>query len=210
MKRANPYFQAEFRRDRVHGPTFEDRMRELDLVKSQVATMDASKQAFWAENLEKVVRDDSSSEMRAQAVSAIAQLPGEAAVRALNAASADDVEKVRLAACLAWKERGGAAARDMLLSLATKSDETTSVRQAAVDGLAVFDEDEVHSSLALLLDDRSPAVQFQVAQSLKSMTGKDYGGDFEKWKQFMAGGNPEPPTEKTLTAQMLDYLPTWK
>jgi len=207
MKRANPYFQREFKKDRELGATFEDRLEHLDRLQAKLPTMDAAEQATWATQLEKIIRSDRSSEMRARAVTTIAQMPSEAAVRALNAASADDVEKVRLAACKAWKLRGDTAARDMLLSLAVKSSETTSVRQAALDGLSVFDHPDVRNQLTASLDDPSPAIQYQVAQTLKSMTGRDYGGDFESWKQYMAGNDVPEPAPKSMTAVIMEALP---
>lgn len=210
LKRANPYFQREFNKDKERGVTFENRLEHLDRLQAKLPTMDAAEQATWAASLEQIIRSDPSAEMRARAVKTIAKMPSEAAIRALNAASADDVEKVRLAACKAWKERGDAAARDMLLSLVAKGNETTSVRQAAVEGLGVFDEAEVRTQLTSLLDDASPAVQFQVTQSLKTMTGRDYGGDFESWKQYMAGVDVPVPEPQSMTAVIVDALPKWK
>ncbi len=193
LKRANPYFQSQWKKDRELGPIFEDRLAELELLRQQLATMPTEQQAAWVEQLSGIIQKDPSSEMRAQAVTTIAKIPSAAAVTALNYASGDDVDKVRLAACQAWKLRGDEPAKDMLLSLA-QTDESTSVRQAAIDSLSVFPDEEVKSALTQLLSDRSPAVQYQVAQSLKTITGRDYGGDFEAWKQFMAGQDvPEPP-----------------
>ena len=209
MKKMNPYFQSQWKKDRALGPTFTDRLAELDLLKSQLSGMGNDEQLQWAERLSNIIQSDPSSEMRARAVATIAQLPAASAVTALNYASGDEVEKVRLAACHAWKQRGDNAAQDMLLSLAEK-DESTSVRQAAIDGLSVFDGEEVKSTLTRLLSDRSPAVQFQVAQSLKVITGRDYGGDFDAWKQFMAGENiPEPP-QASLTERVWNALPSWQ
>lgn len=198
MKKANPYFQKQWKKDRELGPIFVDRLEELELLKGQLASMSAGEQEQWAAQLAAIVQKDPSSEMRARAVNTIAKIQSDTAVTSLNFASRDEVEKVRMAACKAWKLRGDNAAREMLLSLA-QADESTSVRQAAVDGLSVFKEDgEVRTALTNLLSDRSPAVQFQVAQSLKSMTGRDYGGDFDAWKRFMAGENvPEPPPLST-------------
>lgn len=198
MKKANPYFQKQWKKDRELGPIFVDRLEELELLKGQLYSMSASEQEQWTAQLAAIVQKDPSSEMRARAANTMAKIQSETAVTSLNFASRDEVEKVRLAACNAWKVRGDSAARDMLLSLA-QADESTSVRQAAIDGLSVFKEDgEVRAALTSLLSDRSPAVQYQVAQSLKSMTGRDYGGDFEAWKRFMAGENvPEPPPLST-------------
>ena len=209
MKKMNPYFQSQWKKDRELGPTFTDRLAELDLLQSQLARMPEAEQQQWTERLSRIIQKDPSSEMRARAVATIAQLPSATAVTALNYASGDDVEKVRLAACLAWKLRGGEAARDMLTSLA-ETDESTSVRQAAIDSLSAFELNEVKSTLTQLLSDRSPAVQFQVAQSLKTLTGRDYGGDFDAWKQFMAGEDvPEPP-QASLAERAWNALPSWQ
>ncbi len=210
MKKANPYFQSQWKKDRQLGPIFADRLDELELLTSQLPTMAAAEQTQWAEQLSSIIQKDPSSEMRARAVAAIAQLPFEVAVTALNFASGDEVEKVRLAACHAWKLRGDQPARDMLLSLA-QTDESTSVRQAAVDGLAVFKSDpEVQSTLTSLLSDRSPAVQYQVAQSLKTITGRDYAGDFDAWKRFMDGEDvPQPPPISTAE-RVWNSLPSWR
>lgn len=208
MKRANPYFQREFNKDRELGATFEDRLEHLDRLQAKLPQMDSAEQATWATQIEKIISSDPSSEMRARAVATVARMPSEAAVRALNAASVDDVEKVRLAACKAWKLRKDTAARDMLLSLANKSNESTSVRQAALDALSVFGEDAtVRTQMTSFLDDPSPAVQYQVAESLKVMTGRDYGGDFASWKQFMAGVDVPEPEPKSMTATILESLP---
>ena len=210
MKRMNPYFMSEWKKDRELGPVFEDRIAELELLKSKLPRMDAAEQDRWAQQIEQLVLNDPSPELRSQAALCLSQISSPAAIRALNAASADEVEKVRLMACKAWEQRGGNEARDMLMSLATKSDETTSVRKAAVNALASFDEPEVRSTLTNLIDDPSPAIQFQVADSLKTITGRDYGGDFESWKQFMAGQDVPEPQTKSMTARMWDALPSWR
>ena len=185
VKRMNPYFQSEWRKDRELGPTFEDRIEELRLLDQQIASMPPQEQQTWATRLEKVVSEDSSPEVRARAVQVIGKLPSEAAERALNVASTDEVEKVRMSACKAWKDHSGTAARDMLLSLAT-NDESNSVRQCAIESLATFNDAEVLRNMGTLLEDPSPAVQYQVAQSLERLTGEKLGGDIDGWKQYVA------------------------
>jgi len=210
LKKANPYFQSQWKKDRELGPVFSDRLQELELLKKQLPTMASSEQVPWAQQLSGIIQKDPSSEMRAQAVAAIALIQADTAVTALNFASGDDVEKVRLAACRAWKMRGDIPARDMLLSLA-QTDESSSVRQAAIDGLSVFPQDpEVKSALASLLNDRSPAIQFHVAQSLKTITGRDYQGDFEAWKRFMGGEDVPQPTPLSTAEKVWNSLPSWR
>ena len=189
IKRVNPYYLSKWKKDREVGPTFEDRLAELERLHQQVAALPESEQEQWAERLVKIVREDSSAEMRARSVRTIALIPSPTAERALNIASADDVEKVRIMACKAWAERGGSAARDMLLSLAS-TDDSNSVRQAAIDGLAEFNDPEVVRALGSLLDDSSPAVQHQTIRSLAAITGSDFNGDVGRWKEYVASAAP--------------------
>lgn len=186
LKRVNPYYTSQWDKDREHGPTYDDRYNELLFVKNRLPNMEPAEQAEWAERLATIVQTDVSAEIRAQAVASIGAINTPAATRALNAASSDDSEKVRLAACEAWKFHGGDAASDMLSSMATRSDETTSVRQAAIASLAAFPGANVQSTLSNLIDDRSPAIQYQVAQSLTEITGQELGGDIAAWKQYLA------------------------
>lgn len=206
MKKANPYYRAEWKRDEEYGTTFLQRLSELKLLRDRLPSMDPSEQLAWAGRLEQVIAKDPSPEFRTQAVAAIAMIPGEATIRALNVASADSTEKVRLAACNAWQQIGGPEARDMLMTLANKSSESTSIRQSAIEGLAQFNEAEVRETLALLLEDRSPAIQYQVTRSLAKLSGKDFGGDMQAWRDYLSGQDvPEPP--KSLTAKVLESAP---
>ncbi|GAB5402266.1 MAG: HEAT repeat domain-containing protein [Aureliella sp.] len=190
MKRVNPYYTSQWKKDREYGPTYEDRKTELVYVQNRLPSMEPAEQAEWADRLATLAQKDVSAEMRAQAIKAIGKLDSPAVTQALNAASSDDVEKVRLAACAAWQQHGGSAAIDMLSSIAMRKDETTSVRQAAIASLAAVDDADAIDTLGRLIDDPSPAIQFQVAQSLGEITGEQHGGDFAAWKQYLASRAP--------------------
>lgn len=193
MKSINPYYRNEWEKDRRLGTTFTERVDEITLLKSRLPSMEPTEQAKWADLLEKLVKSDPSPEMRSLACQTIANLPGDSAIRALNSASTDQSEKVRLMACAGWQSRGGTEARDMLLTMATNAKESPSVRRSAIAGLATFNDDEVKKTLAGILDDKSPALQYQTALSLKTITGRDYGGDIQAWRDFMSGNDvPEP------------------
>ena len=209
MKSVNPYYLREWEKDRQRGTTFSERVAEIRLLQSQLGRMQAVEHQEWAEKLQRIVRSDPSAEMRALAVQTLAEIPGPVTVAALNLASTDSSEKVRLAACEAWKAVGGDAARDMLLTMAGSGKESPSVRRAATAALGAFGNDaEVKSTLASLLDDKSPALQYQAALSLKQVTGRDYGGDIQAWREFMQGQDvPEP--ERSLMATFWETL-QWK
>lgn len=205
MKSMNPYYRNEWEKDRKLGTTFAERVDELTILKSRLPGMEPSEQATWSGLLEKLVKSDPSPEMRSLACQTIATVPGEAAVRALNSASTDPSEKVRLIACAGWRTRGGIEAKNMLLTMAANTKETPSVRRAAIAGLASFNDDEVKSTLARLLEDKSPALQYQTALSLKTITGRDYGGDIQSWRDYMSGQDVPQP-EKTLMATFWETM----
>lgn len=205
MKSANPYFINEWKKDSKYGVTYIERVDELKRLQQWLPNMEPSEQATWAERLEERIKKDASPEFRCLAVQTITAIDCPTTVRALNSASTDQAEKVRLAACEAWPKVGGKEARDMLLTLATNAKETPSVRRAAVASLAKFDDAEVRSTLANILDDKSPALQYQATVSLKQITGKDFGGDLQSWRDFMQGKDvPEP--EKGFMANVWETL----
>ncbi len=184
LKRINPYYMTEWRKDSDRAPTYHERIAELKALESQIAGMGPTEQEEWALRLEKLVKDDPSPEIRRQSVRCAAKITSQTSTRILNAASGDDVDKVRLAACDAWKDRQDEPAKAMLLSLA-KSDSESSVRQAAIEGLGQFEDPEVIRNLSTLLDDRSPAVVYNVTQSLANITGQEHGGNVQAWKNYL-------------------------
>ena len=188
MKKINPYYRAQWSADRKLGPTFQDRVDEVLYVQKRLPKMPVTEQQEWANKLEVMIREESSPELRRQAVAAISLIDSPVTEKALNTASGDDVEKVRLAACKGWTLRGGAPAKDMLMSLA-QADSSNSVRQQAIDGLSKFDDPEVVKSLAVLLDDSSPAIQERAIGSLASITGQEYGGNVDQWRRYIGDLN---------------------
>lgn len=209
MKQINPYYRKEWQKDRELGPTYAQRIEELELLESRLADYAPDDQLRWSMQLERIIESDPSPELRARAVQAIATIENDTVTRALNRASADDIEKVRMAAAKSWGQQKSAAAKDMLLSLAT-NDANNSVRAAAIRSLGNFEDPEVRQSLTTLIDDRSPAIQYEVAQSLVKLTGRDYGGDFASWKKFLGGEDVPEPQPKSMTAQALDYVNPWR
>jgi hypothetical protein len=199
MKSMNPYFRKQWKQDQEIATSFTDRVEEMLYLQGQLPSYDSAKQQQWAEVLSGIIKNDPSPEARTLAVQTICLVPGEITVRALNIASTDDVEKVRLAACQSWKTIGGPAARDMLLTLASNQQETPSVRRAAIANLSLFDESEVRNTLARFLDDKSPAIQYQTALTLKQLTGRDYGGDLQAWRDYMSGQDVPQPDSSLMT-----------
>jgi hypothetical protein len=50
-------------------------------------------------------------------------------------------------------------------------------------------------------------MQYVGVQSMKSLTGKDYGGDVAAWRQVAAGGNPPPPKPPSIAERVRSVSP---
>ena len=95
----------------------------------------------------------------------------------------------------AWGRRGGKESVDELCKL-LNSDSDMDVRLAAARALGQTKEKIAMPQLADALSDSDPAMQHRLVQSLKNVSGKDFGGDVEAWRQYAKG---EPVQEKPVS-----------
>ncbi len=213
LKEMNPYYRNQWKKDREIGPTYTERFEELRVLDRQITSYSPDDQERWVMQLEAIVSDDPSPEFRAQTLKTIAKVKSPTATRALNRASTDNSDKVRMAACKAWKMQNDAAARDMLLQMAVV-DSSSTVRMAAIESLSSFDDPEVRRGLANLLQEpntaKDPAMMFQIAQSLKEITGRDYGGDFDSWKRYLNGEDVPEPEKPSVLSATLNSMNPWR
>ena len=63
------------------------------------------------------------------------------------------------------------------------------------------------TALVVALDDRDPALQYVGIQSMKSITGKDYGGDVESWRLVATGGDPPAPKAPSIAERIRRAAP---
>jgi hypothetical protein len=59
--------------------------------------------------------------------------------------------------------------------------------------------------LAAALEEGDPAMQFRAVQSLRSVSGRDFGNDANAWREFANGGNPQP-APSSLVQRWLDWF----
>ncbi|MFO0920976.1 MAG: HEAT repeat domain-containing protein [Pirellulales bacterium] len=204
MKKANPYFRKQWEEDRALGPTFDDRMNEMQLLRSQISQMDAEEQRRWLESLEKIFANDPSPDMRRQVAMACATIQDPKAFMLLQKAAQDDSDKVRLAACKSLAKQNTSEALALIGKIAT-TDESTSVRVAAINAISNYEGEEAKRWLAKTIQDRSPSIQYQSTVSLAKVTGENLGGDVALWKRYLNGEAVEGP-KATLADQMGSML----
>jgi|GEM_PF-1192180 len=163
--------------------------------------------------------------MRREAVDALAKIPHADRDRFLEEIARDDNPYVRMSALEALGNTYSGSEEDLtavLLSRA-KTDPDRDVRITSVrilgdvtpkvPGRNAASEsagearlrESVILELGELLHDRVPAVRYESMQSLRKITGKDYGNDINRWLQFVRytrGEIPDLPSERTFTEKL--------
>lgn len=201
----NPLEHRQWAIDRQYGPTMYEQLAELDALESGASRLTPQEQQYWTNLLTNIVQHDENGLLRARSVRVLGGLPNPQALAALHAASADKDEAVRIAACEAWRRRGGDAALDALAQ-AISSDRSIDVRLAAARALASFRDPRAIQALGVALNDRDPALQRRAIESLRTVSGRDYRNDLAAWRQFVQGGNPAPPPAPSLAEQLRDWF----
>src|SRR5262249_30039054 len=111
----------------------------------------------------------------------------------LEAGLNDENAAVRVSCCRALGKRAEPTSVQSL-SGALKQDKDIDVRMAAAEALGKIKSPEAVKAIGVALDDRDPGLEYAGVQSLKAVTGKDYGPDVQAWRQVAAGQTPPPYT----------------
>lgn len=206
LNSAMPWTQRAWQEDEKYGATYTTRTAEFDRLKSQIAYMEPEEKEKWANMLTEMMDTETSPELRRRSVECLAMITGPIADEGLTKASEDKVDKVRITACKAWQARKTDAAKKMLTQIAV-SDQSPSVRIAALEALGETAGGVAKEAFEMALEDDDPAIQYQAARSLKQITGEDFGGDIEAWQNFLAN-SPGFPEEPKVADQSWFSIPT--
>jgi HEAT repeat protein len=193
LKTANPYFvYNEWRSDSELGVTDHRRRVELLSLAESIDELPRDRQQFWAGHLKQVMENDPSSEMRRIAVNAAGNLTEADSTPVIRLGLDDTSEKVRMEACRALGNRTDDHAAGMLVAV-VGSETNKDVRHAAMRALGNHRGAKAVDALRLALSHRDPATRDLAMDSLKSVTGKNYGDDPAVW---IAALNGEPVDEQ--------------
>jgi len=169
--------------------------KRIEVLRETAKTMSTRSQAEQqakADEWAKAYRDEADPLIRAEFLKAIASCGSPIAGETLARGLQDPDKSVRIAGCEAWAKHGGPAAISQL-SEATRKDANIDVRLAAVRSLGVVGpqyKDAAIAALAGSLDDNDPAIQYRTIQSMRRISGKDFGDDVSAWREFAKGGSP--------------------
>lgn len=201
----DPWSRKSWKEDEAYGPTYYTKREELKKRRGNIRSLSPEEQERLAIEMADRLRDEQHPVLRGDIIRTLAVLPSPTAAEALKQATADNDPDVRIIACEAWGKRGGGEARQALAQV-LGSDTDPDVRLAATRELGRFKLDqEAMQALKLALDENNPALQNRAVESLKNMSGKDYGTDMVAWREYIDGGNPAMPPP----ASIADRLKSW-
>jgi hypothetical protein len=197
----NPVVTDQWKRDSDYGPTFYDKMAELQTLKGEAKKRDRQGQEELAMQMNYLLGESKNPLLRAEAVRVLSELSVPTAEVGLISASSDEDADVRRAACVAWGKRGGPRALETLRDVVAR-DESRDVKLVAISGLGNFSDQAAVDALARALDDRDPAVQLRAVASLEKSTGQDLGSSVTAWRAQVRG-EPIPPLNRPSIAQQI-------
>jgi HEAT repeat protein len=142
--------------------------------------------AEQGEKLAAEIQHEQDPLVRMHIVRTLAKIPGPTSAKVLHAGLDDPEESVRIACCEAWGERGGPEAVEEL-STVLQAESSIDVRMAAARALGTTKNGAAVKPLGEVLADSDPAMQRRAIESLKGVSGKDYGYDVQAWRQYAAG-----------------------
>ncbi|QDT06740.1 HEAT repeat protein [Rubripirellula lacrimiformis] len=203
LKAANPYYSMnEWKKDEEIGVTDHERREQLTLLADTIATMAPERQQVWSEHLKRMIENDQSPEMRRLAVLAAGNIKDGSALALVEKGLDDESMKVRMQACDSLGDlRSDQAARLLASTLGTETN--LDVKHRAMESLAKHKGSIATDSLRLALSDRNPATRSLAMQSLRGVTGKNYGNDPDTWIAAL-DGKPAAEAEIRIADRVRD------
>lgn len=204
LARFNPSLREEWKKDEAYGHTMHQRLEELQAWATEAPQMSPEKRRELAGKIQGNLAQEANVALLQQSAWTLGRLQVPEADEGLRQLVEHASPEVRSAACLGWRYRGGNDARDTLARV-LNSDTDGDVRVAAARQLAFFRDPESIAALGIALDDPSPALQYRSVESLKVITGENYGNNVTAWREFVAGGQAKPGPEPNWAERMVGW-----
>jgi HEAT repeat protein len=142
--------------------------------------------------------------VRVEILKTLGHNPTPVGLAVLRAGLQDPDWQVRAACCEVWGRLRDDETAERLAEV-IGSDTNVDVRIAAAKALGQTKQSANIQALSVALDDADVAVRHRAMQSMKLVSGRDYGNDVGLWRQYAAGENPEkPPT--SIAGRLLPWV----
>jgi hypothetical protein len=195
LKTINPYFtMREWKQDQKLGVTDHERHRDLRALALQIDSMSTNEQAKWLQHLDRIFENDPNPEMRRLAVVAAGKTAVPGSLELVERGLDDESIKVQMESCRALGTRSEPEAAQLLASTLGTTAELD-VKHSAIAALGNHQGRIPLNSLRIVLDEQDPATLDLVMNSLRGVTGKDFGEDPQQWIAAIDQMTPESQTE---------------
>jgi HEAT repeat protein len=163
---------------------------------------DSESQRELTDQLARQIQIEPDPLVRRAIVEAVAEFRTPLAQQIVEAGLNDENQAVRVASCQVLGTRAETLSVPSL-ARALRDEKQIDVRLAAAEALGRINSPESMAALVVALDARDPALQYVGVQSMKSISGLDYGGDVAKWRQVATGGTPpEAPPPPSIAERL--------
>jgi hypothetical protein len=193
----NPIHRQEWAKDNHDANNYHNRIVEYRKIASTIRGFSPELQDTLAQDLALEFEHETDPLYRIEIVRAMGPSTSPAAEGGLKKAIKDPNSNVRMAACVAWRKRGGAAAAKALSEVLV-GDTDRIVRISAARALGDLKDPSTMRSLGLAMEQGDPAMQYACVEALKSISGKDYGSNLSAWQELAEGGQPPEEPSPTL------------
>lgn len=143
--------------------------------------------------------------MRREILRLVSKLDISLAAEMARSAAEDPAESVRLEACGVLGKAGGAESAAVLADV-LRRETSADVKQAAIKALGNAKEASAVPVLAEFLNERDPATQYLAMQSLREVTGKDFGNDVRRWEAYVRGEIPADAPSASIASKVKDAI----
>jgi HEAT repeat protein len=167
-----------------------EHMAELKALAKKASKATPQEQERVSQDLAHRIQSEQDPLIRQQIVKTLSNYPNPMSAAVLQAAVGDDDPDVRIAACRAWGKRKGPEAVQQLARVIA-SDTNVDVRLAATRALGETGQREAIAPLSEALVDKDPAMQHRAVESLRGISGQDFGNDVNAWREYAQSGRAD-------------------
>jgi HEAT repeat protein len=183
-------------------------VKQLAELRGRAPTLPPEEQERLSTELAVEIQREKAVVMRSEIVRTLSAFPTQQARSAIQLAAADADPYVRRAACVALSQSPDAESLQVL-SQTVANDTDIDVKIVAARALGKFRDPQAATALVTLVDDNNPALQQTAMDSLRTVTGKDYGYSASAWREYMQGGTPTPPPAPSIAQRLREDWWWW-
>lgn len=177
--------QKTLEEQRKYGSTADQRIETLQADAAKAKAGGQHAELEFSRGLVESMLAEHDPRVRCGILEIAAGIDTPSAIAICKGALEDPDTRVRMAACTAWRKRGGPEAVE-LLATRSRGDREIDVRLRALRELGQLGDKEAVPVLAKALEDPDPAVQYRAVAALKAVSGRDLGDDVNRWREWAA------------------------